>query len=377
MTPARQLHERILTARATHRSSFRDIAVGLAEFTREALLELGFASVFHYALRVLDLKTKRVREALRLGRSLPDLPVLDASIQRGDLGRCQARALMKVITPDNEAKWVDKAVGRTNRELEALVREVPVGGDPKEGEPDPEPGPSRVRMTFMGEASDNQLVRDAITALRAQLGSDGEELDDAALLALMAQRFLRDANLAEPASAERFRIVLEHCPSCRQTHSEGNEVRDTVHEMACCDSEVLEMRPGPKRGHLSRTVPPAVRRAVLQRDGGRCVVPGCECRLYVDLHHLRWRSRGGRHEEGNLAVLCSAHHKLLHDGYLAVAIEEGVVVVTNRRGRLTALAAGGSVAGGHDPRGSLGGRTAEARPVDRGIRGEGVTHMGR
>jgi hypothetical protein len=42
-----------------------------------------------------------------------------------------------------------------------------------------------------------------------------------------------------------------------------------------------------------------VRRAVLQRDGHRCQVPGCTNRLWLDIHHLAYRRDGGDHSEDN------------------------------------------------------------------------------
>lgn len=57
----------------------------------------------------------------------------------------------------------------------------------------------------------------------------------------------------------------------------------------------------------SHTIPPAVRRWVLQRDGG-CVVDGCSSRYRLQPHHIRPRSEGGGHEPHNLATLCWYHH---------------------------------------------------------------------
>lgn len=65
-----------------------------------------------------------------------------------------------------------------------------------------------------------------------------------------------------------------------------------------------------------QNIPPAVRRAVLQRDERRCRVPGCRNATFLDLHHLRPRSEGGSHTPENLVTVCSAHHRALHRGEL-------------------------------------------------------------
>ena len=62
--------------------------------------------------------------------------------------------------------------------------------------------------------------------------------------------------------------------------------------------------------------PPAVRRAVMQRDHHRCRVPGCRNATFLDVHHLRLRSDGGAHVAANLIAVCSAHHDALHRGQL-------------------------------------------------------------
>ncbi|MFZ5892939.1 MAG: HNH endonuclease [Myxococcota bacterium] len=59
----------------------------------------------------------------------------------------------------------------------------------------------------------------------------------------------------------------------------------------------------------SQTIPPAVRRQVMRRDNGRCIVNGCKHATFVDAHHLKPRSEGGRHEPDNLVCLCAPHHR--------------------------------------------------------------------
>jgi hypothetical protein len=41
--------------------------------------------------------------------------------------------------------------------------------------------------------------------------------------------------------------------------------------------------------------------------------PGCGNRRFAQAHHLTWWSRGGRTELENLALICSFHHKLVHE----------------------------------------------------------------
>jgi hypothetical protein len=57
---------------------------------------------------------------------------------------------------------------------------------------------------------------------------------------------------------------------------------------------------------------------VLERDCGRCQVPGCS-RAAVHAHHVRFRSAGGGDDEWNLVSLCAMHHlRGIHEGWIEV-----------------------------------------------------------
>ncbi|MBD3160855.1 MAG: hypothetical protein GF346_01745 [Candidatus Eisenbacteria bacterium] len=57
--------------------------------------------------------------------------------------------------------------------------------------------------------------------------------------------------------------------------------------------------------------------AVLERDRWRCQAPGCRCRCRLEVHHIVFRSRGGKNRKHNLIALCaSCHRRLIHDGCL-------------------------------------------------------------
>jgi hypothetical protein len=73
-----------------------------------------------------------------------------------------------------------------------------------------------------------------------------------------------------------------------------------------------------RAARATQTVPPATRRSVLRRDHHRCQVPGCRHSVFVDVHHIRTREDGGRHEFDNLVTLCSAHHRACHRAELTV-----------------------------------------------------------
>jgi predicted restriction endonuclease len=48
------------------------------------------------------------------------------------------------------------------------------------------------------------------------------------------------------------------------------------------------------------------------------VVPGCTSCRFLEAHHLEWLSMGGTHSMQNIALLCDAHHKQLHEGIISI-----------------------------------------------------------
>jgi hypothetical protein len=67
-------------------------------------------------------------------------------------------------------------------------------------------------------------------------------------------------------------------------------------------------------GRTSRVVLAAQRNALTVRDGG-CVFPGCQRPpAWCEAHHLRHWLHGGPTDLANLALLCRAHHRAVHEG---------------------------------------------------------------
>lgn len=321
---AATLHRELLAVVADQRAADHRCAVLLFELAKDQLYrQLGHTSVVAYAVEVLGLTVRRTRDLLAIGRRLPELPLLSEAFAAGDVGWTKVREVVRVATPATEAAWVDVAKKVNNRELELRVGLTHVGDLPPEDGCSAEKGPSRVRMVFELEASDAQVVRDAIALVRAQSGVNRAEVEDGALLAMIAGKVLAEAPAETAPTGERYRIVLEHCPGCASTCGREHEVSETVALESRCDVEVVDGRPGATQGRLARSIPPSVRRAVVHRDRERCRAPGCRCRLWLDVHHVKPRHLGGTHTVENLVTLCPAHHRMVHEGVLGIEAEDG------------------------------------------------------
>lgn len=97
---------------------------------------------------------------------------------------------------------------------------------------------------------------------------------------------------------------------------EGAVLSSDVMQRVVCDSRLQAIIRGPSGEALGvssvlRTAPPHLRRVLDKRDRG-CRFPGCTNTRFLDAHHLIEWTRGGKTELRNLALVCRAHHRLLH-----------------------------------------------------------------
>jgi len=322
------LHQDIIATLQVRRSTDRRLARLLARMDRQrGWAQLGHASLGEYARVRLGMDERKARDLARLGRVLPTLPSLDAAMEEGRLAWTKARELLRVVTPENVDEWISAAVECSSRELERRVSRARAG-DPVPVDEDLEP--ERRRVSFLLESAEEELLRDVLKWLRGQSDAD---VEDGALLAEMARRVLVDVQGQESApSCERYRVVLERCPDCSRHRTErGAEVSETVASEACCDAEIVDLEgESAPAGHVRRTVPPSVRAQVEHRDRRMCRVPKCRHSLHLDLHHIVPSSQGGAHAKSNLVLLCSRHHRQVHEGRLAVTGDGDRVVRVER-----------------------------------------------
>jgi hypothetical protein len=87
-------------------------------------------------------------------------------------------------------------------------------------------------------------------------------------------------------------------------------------------------------GRRTRTIPTALRRALMLRDRG-CVFPGCTHTRFLQGHHLRHWLHGGETSLDNAALLCRPHHTMVHEGgWRIVRGEDGKLEFSSPTGRV-------------------------------------------
>jgi hypothetical protein len=67
-----------------------------------------------------------------------------------------------------------------------------------------------------------------------------------------------------------------------------------------------------KLGRMRREPPEWMLRQLRYRDRG-CTFPGCSQRRFVQAHHIAWWEQGSVTDLDNLVLVCSFHHKLVHE----------------------------------------------------------------
>lgn len=151
-----------------------------------------------------------------------------------------------------------------------------------------------------------------------------------AALATLAESYLATGP-QELSGGDRQQIVVHvdaetlkhsHAGRCELEH--GPAIAAETARRLSCDASliaIVENEPGEPLnvGRRTRTIPPAIRRALNSRDKG-CRFPGCTFTRYVDGHHVKHWARGGETKLSNLVTLCRFHHRQVHEGRVVVQI---------------------------------------------------------
>jgi hypothetical protein len=126
------------------------------------------------------------------------------------------------------------------------------------------------------------------------------------------------------ATTERAALdVNDHSHAVLEIGDGAVYVSQETSRRITCDAAVVVMRHGADGvvldvGPRTRTIPPAIRRALAARDT-RCRFPGCQHRR-CDAHHITHWADGGATSLDNLMLLCRRHHRLLHEGGFHLAV---------------------------------------------------------
>jgi hypothetical protein len=291
--------------------------------------ESGWASCAEWLAWRCALTPRAAREHVRVARRLPELALIHAAFARGELSYAKVRALTRVATAENEEELLALASVFTAAQLERAVRAyrrvtTAEARELQEGaylgvfwEAD---GSLSIHGRLAPE--DGALLLRALEAMRDTLWKEGRgsaeprparQASNAEALVAVAESALARPGESRPGG-ERYQVVVHADEGVLSRDGEGGcELHDgsalapeTARRLAC-DASIV------RNGRKTRTIPPALRRALRARDRD-CRFPGCDNRRFLDAHHVHHWARGGATTLGNLVLLCRRHHRLVHEG---------------------------------------------------------------
>jgi hypothetical protein len=246
-------------------------------------------------------------------------------LEEGRLHLSGIAKLVPHLTLENRVALLQRAEHRTKRQVEELIAELAPKRDV----------PGRIRKlpvprtaappTEAGAASEAPALRPAPE--RAPSLEFGPDRAAGTAGAMPARR-----PVVEPLAPARYKVQFTASSELQQklerlqALTPGADLAQVV-EQAVTERlearrfarvkkarkrvEEAEARPS------SRYVPATIRRAVYERDGGRCTYSDasgrrCTARRHLEYHHHgRPFGRGGDHSTGNLRLCCRAHNALL------------------------------------------------------------------
>jgi len=342
----------------------------VAEFDRRRAHEAwGFHSCGAWVAWRCAIDPRSAREHVRVARALEDLQAVRECFGRGELSYSKVRAITRIATPEIEPELLEMAQWATASQLERLVRGYrrAVSLESAEaahrdrflacewdedgslmirGRLSPEDGALFLKAIEAGKEAIYE--REVAHVVCAQGGSaePGPRVNRADALVEVAERSLAGGSSPRPAG-ERHQVVV---------HAEAEALAGDGSEAGCgiedgpaicaesarrlaCDASLLPILHRAKGeldvGRKSRVIPAAIRRALGERDEGRCRFPGCENGSWVDAHHIVHWAHGGKTKLDNLILLCGRHHRLVHEGGFGVSRKaDGSLIFRHPDGRV-------------------------------------------
>ena len=324
----------------------------------------GVNSCAHWLNWKCGMNIGAAREKVRVAHALGELPLITAAFREGRISYSKVRAMTRVATRRNEdfflsiarhgtANHVERLVSlyRRTKRTEALeldnrahaLRELSWYTDDDgmwvfKGRFSAEQGTliAKALEGAMDELFEEQKQAASDVSAETPPGVDLCEIQPhpiatrrADALERVAESFLAGGK-GDRCGGDRYLVHIHTESDTLRVDGEGAESEledkgrvsaETSRRMACDASlvhwhETSEGEPL-SVGRKTRSIPPAIRRALQRRDGG-CRFPGCTCSRFVDAHHITHWADGGETGMDNLVLLCRRHHRMVHEGGFGV-----------------------------------------------------------
>jgi hypothetical protein len=327
-----------------------DVVEHIAEVdARELYAREAVPSMFMYCTQVLRLTEFEAYLRITAARASREHPTLLTMLRDGRLHLTAVARLASHLTPKNSEALLKRAANKSKREIEELIaeldpkadvraaiRKLPVGTVQATRRQDAQRrGGAAAAPPVSGRAGQSELVPERVESPALRIGADEVPSLPVAAASAASARSTRFEILAPSrhkvqfTASDELREKLERLQALmRATVPDGDLA--TIIDLAVTEKlELLEARrfgktKNPRKGlegtdttPFSRHIPSPVRRAVYERDGGRCTYldrhgKRCTARDRLEFHHHGVPfGRGGDHSPSNVALACRAHNKLL------------------------------------------------------------------
>jgi len=298
-----------------------------------------------------EISRSAARERLRTAHALRSLPAISAAFAEGRLSYSKVRALTRVAGRHDEALLVAYALSTTTENVEERCRQI------RNVAPESAHHAQRVwanrsltmwrderrgvmRLTVEVPIEEGELIGRAIdcaiasgevtTYFDPSAGPDSKRTSwgaqQADALVAVMKSYLDGGHGSEGRStADRYQVVVHaDAQSLRGGAGLADLPIDTVKRLLCDCSLVTVAEDASGNpldvGRKQRTLSTSLRRALYARDRG-CTFPGCHRKRYLDGHHMEHWINGGETNADNLTLLCTYHHRLLHEGGFGIVKE--------------------------------------------------------
>lgn len=288
----------------------------IAEFDlREGWGVDGCNSCAHWLNWKCGISLNAAREQVRVAKALAALPLIHESFSKGVISYSKVRAMSRVATADNEDYLLMIATHGTAAHVETVVRgyrrakadlELEQANNRHERRKldwyfdDDDMVVVKIRLTPEDGAHFINAIERAANELKAQQGDDEESVARMpfatsradALMHAIAKR--TDTEVQVHVSAET--LVEFDADGCCHLHDGANLAPHTLRRLSCDAGIVRIVEDGKGQpldvGRKTRSIPPALKRALSARDRG-CRFPGCGATRHLHGHHIEHWADGG------------------------------------------------------------------------------------
>jgi hypothetical protein len=328
-----------------------DLVAHIAEVdARRLYAREAASSMFVYCTEALHLSEPEAYLRITVARASRSYPVLLTMLRDGGLHLSGIALLVPHMTEENHGTLLQRAAHRSKREIQEMVAALA----PR---PDARPGMRKLPDRRGPAASAAPLALPLDREGPSAVGPGSDDVPRGSSVPHLDEPLLRDAQLrpdrvstpsgarakrllaVEPLAPARYKVQftasaelhdkLKRLQALMRSSVPDGDMAAIIEAAVTEKLERLEAKrfartkaprkslPETNTAPSSRHVPAAVRRAVYERDGGRCTYKDrrgrrCQARDRLEFHHHdRPFGRGGEHNPANVRVMCKTHNLLL------------------------------------------------------------------